>query len=128
MSQSVPIIETAVTLGGKPTHDVLYEELKGLFERLATLSADSKECSNAFTDLASRLLFRDAEVVVETARIKRAKAADAFAVVCAKGELGFRQEWKSIIERWIAAERSGQVKIILAKVVDKIQAMPTSIE
>lgn len=95
-----------------------------MFNRLSALPADSiKECSNAFSSLASQLLFRDLEIVVEAARIKRAEAADAFAAVCVKGKLEFRQEWKDMLGGWTAAERSGQVKMILDKVTEKTQTM-----
>ena len=124
ISQSIAVIETAVTGGGKAAHNVLYDGLKGLFDRFSALSADSiKDRSGVFSTLASRLLFRDMEGLLETARIKRADAANSFAAACAKGQADFRQEWKDTLGEWNAAERSGQVKRILEKVAIKIQTM-----
>ncbi|WEW60338.1 hypothetical protein PRK78_005823 [Emydomyces testavorans] len=121
ISQSVSLIETALVNGGKATYQVLFDGLKSFFNRVLALSADSiRECESAFTALASRLLFRDMEITVETARVKRAQAVDSFAAVCERGTFECGPEWVSTIEGWNAAERSAQVKRILSEVAGKM--------
>ncbi|EFW14537.1 proteasome component M29 [Coccidioides posadasii str. Silveira] len=127
ISQSVALVETAVVNGGKAVHNVLYIGLKAFFDRLSTSPADSiKECQGAFTILVDRLLFNDVEALVETVRAGRAQAIDSFIVVCTRGDIDLQPKWRQMIERWSAAERSGQVKVLLNIVTGKMQKAPAS--
>ncbi|EEP82976.1 predicted protein [Uncinocarpus reesii 1704] len=124
ISQSVSLIEMAVTRDGNSTHSALYKALKGFFDRLSALPADSiKDCENASAALADRLLFRDMEGLVEAARVQRAQAVESFATLCEQGDTQCRPKWKETVAAWHAAERSGQVQTILSRVVEKMAVL-----
>ncbi|KAG5290221.1 proteasome component ECM29 [Histoplasma ohiense] len=130
ISQINPVIDKAVTYGGKPIYSIMYSGLKSSFEKLGAevSKPDSKllngksttEFRTALLSLADQLLFRGLNLSVENTRHSRAQAALAYIQICNGFEIKIPDEQRQQVEEWLATERSRQVQVTLRQVLEKI--------
>lgn len=135
MADIIPIVEKAVSHGGRGLYGITYDGIKTLFERL-----DSKVATNlddvvlptaalvpAIFNVAQRLLFNDLDLSIESTRNKRAYAALAFTAVCGTGKLAVPDGVRRTVKTWQASERSGQVQTTLRRVSENIDKLATQL-
>ncbi|EER42677.1 proteasome component [Histoplasma capsulatum H143] len=130
ISQINPVIDKAVTYGGKPIYSIMCSGLKSSFEKLGAeiSNPDSKlpngksttEFRTALLSLADQLLFRGLNLSVENTRHSRAQAALAYIQICNGIEIKIPDEQRQQVEEWLATERSRQVQVALRQVLEKI--------
>ncbi|KAI1906458.1 proteasome component M29 [Ophidiomyces ophidiicola] len=113
-NECIGLIEAAVGRGGRRARLALYDGLQGFFDR-----ADGQSVAA----LANRLLFRDADGLVEAARIKRAQAAGSLTAACASGRVSVEAGWRDAVHRWGAEERSQAVKELLVAAADRLAGL-----
>jgi proteasome component ECM29 len=84
-----------------------------------------KDLVPCFMPLAEQLLFRNFDLVVESARIKRAQAALSFTIVCDRAKVVVPDSQRQVMDDWLLKERSGPVQTVLRQVVRKFDMATT---
>lgn len=128
LSETIPVVEKAFRNGGKEVHGVLYERLKGLFDKFkdsfSTWSDQAPELESSFIEFATRLLFDTTDISLETVRSKRATATISFLSVCEQGKYRMPDAIQQRIAEWVTQERSEPVQRILQQVQAKLSKIP----
>ena len=124
LSQTSPLVEKALANGGKEVQGVLYERLKGFFDKLkdqlSTQPGGISEFGAPFIGFSERLLFGATDLSLEAVRSKRATATISFLSACEEGKLEVPHAIRQRIAEWIAQERSEPVQRILQQVQTKL--------
>jgi proteasome component ECM29 len=124
LSQTPPAVEKALANGGKEVQGVLYERLKGFFDklkdRLSTRPDGISELTLPFIGFSEKLLFGPTDLSLEAVRSKRATATISFLAVCEERKFEVPQAIRQRIAEWVAQERSEPVQRILQQVQTKL--------
>ena len=111
----------------------MYEELKSFFDRLGdhlSTSPDgvlnvNKDLELCFMPLAEQFLFRNSDLMLESARTKRAQASLSFTILCEQAKVVVPDSQRRLMADWLLKERSGQVQTVLRQVVKRLEVALT---
>lgn len=124
LSQIIPVVEKALRNGGKEVQGVLYEQLKGFFDKLKDWCSvqhdETSDLESPFIDFSAKLLFGPTDISLEAIRSKRATAAVAFLSVCEQGKFKVPPTIHQTIAEWVKQERSEPVQRILQQAQEKL--------
>lgn len=117
MARAGPLVKDVVTRGQEPTHGPLYVGLKQFLSLLleSDLTPDGK-FESSFSQLMDTTLFEDRDLRLEGTRETRARAVLAFAQFVKHKHNGVRVSalQSATVEKWVLAERSTEIKRLLA--------------
>ncbi|EAW11143.1 ECM29 family proteasome component [Aspergillus clavatus NRRL 1] len=127
LEDMAPVIDKAVSHGGRKVQTTLYAELGKLFGRVEkrASSADDKndknleprEMQGPLAALAEKMLCREIDVSIESIRMGRAQAATAYITMCRAMEMEISEQVQRSIKTWRDGERSGPVQQVLNQIL-----------
>lgn len=122
------MVEKAFKNGGREVQGVLYERLKGFFDKvkdsLSERNDEASELESPFIEFAARLLFGTTDISLEAFRSKRATATVTFLSVCEEGKFQIPDAIRQRIAEWVEEERSEPVQRILQQAQGKLSLIP----
>lgn len=127
LAEITPLLNKALSHGGRKVQVTLYEQLQQVFRGLETWAPhrgseepDLRELQGPLSALAGEMFAREIDVSAEAIRKGRAEAAVGYISLCQGHGMevygGLREE----MQRWRAGERSGPLQSLLDRGMEKL--------
>ncbi|KAF9886201.1 proteasome component M29 [Aspergillus nanangensis] len=124
-----PLLQKALSNGGRSVQVTLYEQLGMVFRRLETWAPqrggeepDLREMQGPLAALVEEMFSREIDASAETIRRERAQAVTSYISLCHQSGLKVYDGLPGLIQSWRAGERSGPLQHILDQALDKMDS------
>ncbi|KAL4896414.1 proteasome component [Aspergillus ambiguus] len=127
LAEITPLLNQALSNGGRKVQVTLYEQLQRVFGALETWAPqrgseepDLRDMQGSLSTLAGGMFAREVDVSAEAIRKGRAEAAASYLSLCQRNGLEVYSEFPGLIQTWREGERSGPVQNILDRTLGRL--------